>query len=74
MSDLGRPDLPLMLRIATALGLLAAVLGSASLAWMADASLNPDAAAATQALQAAADPKTVLEVVTALRQVTGSEP
>ncbi|MBL8349126.1 MAG: hypothetical protein JNL87_02330 [Burkholderiaceae bacterium] len=74
MSDRGRRDLPVMLRIATAVGLLVAVLGSASLAWMADASLNPDAAAAAQAVQAAADPKTAQDVVTALRQVVGSEP
>lgn len=39
MSDIDddRPDLPLLLRAATAATLLAAVLGSTTLAWMADA-------------------------------------
>lgn len=72
MKNEDRHDLPWLLRAATAIGLVAAVLGTGVLAWMADASLDPDAAAASRESTAAAESQGPQEIVTASRQVAGS--
>ena len=73
MNDEDRPDLPVVLRAATAIGLLAAVLGTTLLAWMADTTLNADVDVAVNTQAAGADPQTAREIVTALRGATGNE-